>query len=425
MGSRFSLGLGYDFSTSMKLRLASLVSLLVLSVSARAELPNGLAFDDGFAWFECHNFESVENNVVKGNWVLECSLRIWGTVPDRSGFKIQLKQNGKLISENLTDGYPVKLGGGPAKGMNLVGFWKDKSRTSASGPMTVEIFYIDGQTNKEYLARTCQLDVRKTARTRGPVKSRTPYAPSFYVNRHAEILSTILYFRDYEFPSYVQLNGLTWYSERRLELLMNYSENENFSGPALGRIVVEVDGKPVDMKVPNNEIPQDQMGYGELAGKFNVEHSDRDAPKYFNSGPAYRERIGFVRRSMILPIQWGPKLEGRTPSTIFTNDHPGNWKITYLIDRKPVRIWRFKVGADGLPVPHPEQGRGLNLAPNAILVDTEIPGQGGDFDGRLTSQFVKLGAFFGRAWATEGMRALAAQVPAKGKPFPVSSAGKA
>lgn len=389
-----------------------------------AQLPDGLKFDDGFTWVECHNFETVENNVVKGFWVPECSFRIWGKVPDRSGFKIELKQNGKVVSEYLTDGYPLSLARRPSEGLVIVGFWKDAQRTNASGPMTLDVSYIDGTTNKEYLAKSLKLDVRKVARTRGIVGNRDPYAPSFYINRHAEILSSILYFRDVEFPSYTMFNGLTYYSERRVELLLNYSENENFSGPALGRIVVEVDGKPIEMKVPNNTVMQDEMGYGEQAGKFNVEHSDRDADQYFKGGPPYRERIGFARRAMVLPLQWGPPLQNRSKSTVFTTDHPGDWKITYLIDRKPVRIFRFKIGESGLPVPHPEQQAGLFLGPNAVLADTEIPGQGGEFDGRLTPEFVKLGAFFGRAWATEAMRAAAAKVPTKGKPFPVSSSGK-
>lgn len=126
---------------------------------------------------------------------------------------------------------------------------------------------------------------------------------------------------------------------------------------------------------------------------------------------------------MLLPLQWGPPLEGRPKSTVFTTDHPGDWKITYLIERKPVRIWRFKIGENGLPLPHPEQLAGLNLGPNAVLVDTEVPGEGGEFDGRLTSEFVKQGAFFGRPWATAAMQAAAAAVPKKCRPFPVSSKG--
>lgn len=402
-------------------RLRALLTCLATLLCAAA-FGQSLKFDDGFAWFECHNFESVSNNVVKGEWVLECNLRVWGKLPDRSGFRVVLKQNGKTVSDNMVDGYPVKFAGQAQDAMTIVGYWKDRQRTALSGPMTVDVFVIDGNTNKETLVRTCKLDVRRVERTRGPVKSRTPYAPSFYINRHGEVLSSILYFRDYEFPSYAGLNGLTYYSARMVELLFNYSENENFSGPAQGRIVCEVNGQVISMRVPNNEMPQDNMGFGEQAGKYNVEHSDRDAAKYFNGGPAYRERIGFARRSMVLPLQWGPPLEGREKWNVFTTDHPGDWKITWLIDRKPVRIFRFKIGENGLPLPHPEQKAGLYLGPNAILVDTEIPGSGGDFDGRLTNVFVQQGGFFGRAWATSGMKALAAKVPTKGRPFPVSSA---
>lgn len=395
-----------------------------LNLLPQPGLPPGLSFDDGFSWFECHNFESVSNNVVNGEWVLESSVRIFGKMPDRSGFRFKLTQNGKTISDQLTDGYPIKLGSTEPNGMVILGHWKDSQRTTASGPMVAEVFYIDGNTNKEYLAKSCKLDVRKVSRVRGPVKRRDPYAPAFYINRHSEALSSILYFREYEFPSYIMKNGLPYYSERVVELLFNYSETQDIKSPALGRLVVEVNGQPISMRVPNNEVIQDQMGFGDLANKYTVEHSDRDAAKYFNGGPAYSERIGFVRRSMLLPLHWGAPLEGRPKSKVFTTDHPGNWKITWLIDRKPIRTFRFKIGADGLPVPHAEQKSGLVLAPNAVLVDTEIPAGGAPFDGRLTPTFVQQGAFYGRPWATSEMKSLAAKVPTVGKPFPVSSAGK-
>lgn len=401
-----------------------LCAFAVTPVLGFTQLPDGLKFDDGFTWVECHNFEVSENSTVNGYWTPEVSFRIWGKVPDRSGFKIQLKQNGKTVSEYLTDGYPVKLAGGPTQGMLIVGFWKDTGKTAASGPMNLDVTYIDGATNKEYLAKSLKLDVRKVPQTRAFVGKRDPYASAFFINRHSEILSNILYFRDVEFPSYTQWSSLSYYSERRVELLLNYSENADFAGPGQGRITVEVNGKPLDLKVPGNEMIQDNIGFGELAGKYNVEHSDRDAEQYFKSGTPYKERIGFARRSMLMPFQWGPPLVGRPKDSIFTTDHPGDWKVTYIVDRKPVRIFRFKIGENGLPLPHPEQQAGLVLAPNAVLVDTEIPGDGGVFDGRLTAEFAKAGAFFGRPWATEGMRAAAAKVPTKGRPFPVSSASK-
>lgn len=403
------------------MRRLILLTLLACTPLAFAQLPDGLKFDDGFTWFECKNTKFVENNVAIGRWTLVSSLRIWGQVPDRSGWKVVVKKDGKVLAEYVSDGYPVKLASGPAQGLNIVGFWKDKPQLEADGLLDVDVFYIDGSNDKEYLAKTCKLDVRRAEHVRGGPGSREADAAEFYINRHAEVLSSILYFRDVEYPSYTQGNGLTYYSDRVVELLLNYSENPDFSGPKLGRIKVEVDGKEIEMKVPQNEKLQDEMGFGEQAGKYNVEWSDRNADKYFQGGPAYKERIGFARRSMLLPLQWGPKPDKRPPSKVFTNDHPGEWKITYLIDRKPVRIYRFKIGPDGLPLPHPEQAAGLNLAPNAVLVDTEIPGEGGEFDGRLTPEFVKSGAFWGRPWATEALKQTAAKVPVKGTPFPVPS----
>ena len=152
-----------------------------------------------------------------------------------------------------------------------------------------------------------------------------------------------------------------------------------------------------------------------------MQHSDRAADKYFKGGPKYTERLGFARRTFVLPLHWGPKSRTNPPSKVFTNDHPGDWKITWVIDRKPVRIFRFKIGPDGLPTPHAEQGKGLTLLSGAVLVETEIPAAGAPFEGRLTNEFVKQGAFLGRPWATDAMKKLAEAVPAKGRPFPVPS----
>jgi hypothetical protein len=401
--------------------VALIVCLLFVS-SARAQLPQGLVFDDGFTWIECKNFETTEDNVAVGRWVPEMNLRILGQVPARSGWKVVVKKDGKSLAEYLNDGFPVSLARGPAIGMNIVGWWKATPKLQAEGLLDFEVYYIDGKSDKEYLAKTLKVDVRRADRVRGGPGSREAGAPSYYVNRHGEVLSTLLYFREVEFPSYTQMNGLTYYSDRVVELILNYSENQDFAGPTLGRLRVEVDGKEIEMTVPNNTVIQDEMGYGEQAGKYNVEYSDRAADKYFQGGTAYKERIGFSRRVMVLPLQWGPKPDRRPPSKVFTNDHPGEWKVTYIINRKPVRVWRFKIDRNGLPVPHAEQTKGgLNLLPNAVLVDTEIPGEGGDFDGRLTPEFVTQGGFFGRPWASDSLKTLSAKVPSKGTPFPVAS----
>ncbi|MFT3787394.1 MAG: hypothetical protein QM770_14710 [Tepidisphaeraceae bacterium] len=401
--------------------LAFLSCLIALSSSTRADLPAGLTFDDGFTWIQCHQFDSVEDNKSIGRWVPEVNLRILGSnIPARSGFKMIVKKDGKAVVEYVHDGYPVSLARQAPVGMCIVGWWNATPKLDVDGLLDFEIYYIDGQTDQEHLAKTLKVDIRKVEVNRGGVGSREPGPSQFYVNRHGEVLSTILYFRQPEFPSYTGIEGLDYYSDRVVELLLNYSENEDFAGPAQGRLKIEVDGKPLDMTVPNNTVIQDDMGFGEQAGKFNVEHSDRNAKKHFEGGPPYKERVGFSRRVMILPLHWGPK-GNRPPSRVFASDYPGEWKVTYLIDRKPVRIWRFTVGKDGLPVQHAEQAAGLTLMKNAVLIETEIPGEGGAFDGRLTNEFVKQGAFFGRPWSTDAMKALADKVPAKGTPFPVPS----
>jgi hypothetical protein len=400
--------------------VASLCLSLACCVTARAALPPGIAFDDGFAYVECRNFDVVEDNKPIARWVPVANLRILGNVPDRSGFRMVVKKDGKKLAEYTNDAYPQRLGG-TLVGACIVGWWKQTPQLDVDGPIDLEVYYIDGKTDESHLAKTLKLDVRRVATERGFVGQRDPGPSYFYVNRHGEVLSTILYFRPPSWPSYTGIENVGTHADAMLELIMNYSENQDFARPRVGRIKVEVDGKPVEMKVPGNDFPKDEMSGGSVAGQYNVAHSDRAAEKYFKSGPAYKEYIGFSRRSFVMPLQFGPKPPGRPQSQVFASDHPGNWKVTWLIDRKPVRIYRFTIDKDGRPVPHAEQAAGLNLLDGAILVDTEIPADGGEFDGRLTNEFVKQSGFLGRPWATDAMKAAAEQVPAKGTPFPVPS----
>lgn len=394
---------------------------LLLTTTLFGQLPAGIRFDDGFTWLECKNYETYPDNQPVGEWVLLANVRVIGdAIPDRSGWKFIVKKQGRTLAEYMADGFGIAQGGRKV-GMNIVGFWRDKPRIREDGVMDVEIYFVDGTTDREYLAKTCKVDVRKVSTERGAVGQRSPGCAQFYINRHSEVLSSIVFFRDIRMFSYSMV-PTGYYSDRVVELTVNYAENLASDNPGLGRIRVEVNGQEIEMKVPDNSVMQDQVDSGDLAGKFTVEHSDRAADRYFKGGPKYTERIGFVRRTFLLPLHWGPKPKPPfKASKIFTTDHPGDWKITWIIDRKPVRIFRFKIGPDGLPLPHEEQGRGLVLFPGAALVDTEIPGEGGAFEGRLTKEFVQQGAFFGRPWQTDAMRKLALAVPTKGDPFPVPS----
>lgn len=400
--------------------LSLATGLVLLGGALFGQLPAGVQFDDGFTWLECKNYETYPGNKPVGEWVLLANVRVLGdAIPARSGWKFVVKKAGRTLAEYNADGFDV-MRGGKKIGLTIVGFWRDQPRIREDGMLDVEVYYIDGRTDREHLARTCKLDVRKVATERGSVGQRDPGCDQFYVNRHSEVLSSILFFRDVENFSYTQVPS-GYYSDRVVELTVNYSENEGSDNPALGRLRVEVNGKEIELMVSGNTVMQDQMGLGDLAGKFSVQHSDRAADKYFKGGPKYTERLGFARRTFVLPLHWGPKSRTNPPSKVFTNDHPGDWKITWVIDRKPVRIFRFKIGPDGLPTPHAEQGKGLTLLSGAVLVETEIPAAGAPFEGRLTNEFVKQGAFLGRPWATDAMKKLAEAVPAKGRPFPVPS----
>ena len=92
-----------------------------------------------------------------------------------------------------------------------------------------------------------------------------------------------------------------------------------------------------------------------------------------------------------------------------------------------VRTWRWTVRPDApnvIVAPHPEESAGLTLYPGAHLVETEIPAGGSFIDRRIFPAAVQAGFIYGHKWQTPEGRAMAAKVPAKGKPWPVPSTAR-
>ena len=151
-------------------------------------------------------------------------------------------------------------------------------------------------------------------------------------------------------------------------------------------------------------------------------HTDRLAPE-FKRGTEYHDEINFRQYYVVLPLTWGR--QGVYQNYTRLEEHPGRWECTYREGVNVVRTWRWTVRPDGSVAPHPEEASPeLTLFPGGHLVETEIPPGGSFIDRRIFPEAPRSGFFYGHRWQTVEGKAIAARVPAKGKPWPVPSTAR-
>ncbi|MBM3497610.1 MAG: hypothetical protein FJX74_02960 [Armatimonadetes bacterium] len=390
------------------------MAALALGGPARAELPQGLTYDDAYAWFAVETITDVQDGkpYAKG-WILTSQLRILGRTPDHSAFRLLVKQGGQTLATVYQDGSIYRYNP-PAWAGKSDCLWNNnivdrKQIVKAEGPVQVEVYYVQGDDLSEHLARVHTVDVRKVTRVRG--SQNEPDSPQYYVNRNGEAAVAWIYQRAELIQPYTAGDGGDTYSENVVELVFGVCPTEEGRSVPLGYVRTTVDGKPLDLS-PYQQYTQKDAVHGEVS-------SWRQYEVVQSTGPNEKEPIGFRQYSLILPFTFGPQgdiLRDTTKPSL--SDHPGQWECTYIVNGQKVRTWRFTVGQDGNIQPHPEEQHGLGLAPGAHLVEMAIPDGGAFIDERLVPEQAKTGGFYGRAWQSEEMKAAAAGIPAKGTPWP-------
>ncbi len=400
--------------------LLTLAALAARPDRAAAALPSDLTFDDGYTFFELENHTgSARGKLFSTGWTLESQLRIWGVVSDRSAFKVVIKQNGKVLGTTRQE---AKVERAEPGATGLLGVmwrpnWHDddhlKNPILAEGDIDVEVYYIDGGDDTEHLARTYRLHVRKVERENN--------STAYYISRHGEAVSSLLNLNAMDKGIYFDSVGVGSGSNQ-VQIVYNISGGEQRPSSE-GFLRCTVDGKPIQLVEPNMKRG-DQVISQAPERFYTVIHTDRNMRQY-HRGAAFRNPISFRQYVAALPLTFGkPGEPGRANHRVSISDHPGRWECTYIENGKVIRIWRFTVGAQGNVEAHPEESQGLSLAPFAHLVETEVPEGGSFIDGRLHPEAVRTGAFYGRPWKTPEGQAMAANVPAKGNPWPVPSGPK-
>lgn len=400
--------------------MAFVLTLAFVSSPARAQEAESRVVDQSFAFFTLdNNSKSVNGKPRDDGWTLKADYRVFGKTSKRSAFRFVVKKGKKKIGETLcevsAENQQEKFASGPPA-FYVVGCRDRDQRIKQTGPLTVDVHFIDDDTDQESLIGSHDLVVRSVKRVRG---NGQPDAPHHYVDRHSEALSSFMYLQhnraDHPFGrlgrSFSSMSGLN-----QVVLLINVSNDEEHrSIPSDTHLRCSVDGERVEM--PHDQVTgreTRQIWVVQTWGKGRREESD---------AIQFRQHVLKLPLSFASEIaeqtheRWYP-LEGRNERYAYLNDHPGNWECEWRKDRDVIRTIRFTVGEDGKVAPHPEQAAGLQLGPNGYFVETEIPKKGSGWDSRVVKSSVVKGAFLGRGFRSDEGRKLSRALPNVGKPVP-------
>jgi hypothetical protein len=376
--------------------------------------------DDGFTFF---NAESVKARNPKNTgdvdvgWKLSANLRLMGTFPDNSAFRVVVKKDGKEIGKLICKGNIYRKDKDPyLKGENSIppvddfvaakGICGEPAKPFTTlGWHDVEIYLIDGKTDEEKLARKYKIDVHKFEQMRGHKANEYPGVADYYVQRYAESAVGIMHAGSGIYRQIGPGVGLydTFEPNRASNLFIYLPIVPGKRPSTKDYLRCSVNGQ--NIKLNADEVSSDwSNGHGEWG---EAGYGRRDAVRF-------SETITFSYITAKLPLTLGKR------DSYFTNvsESPGRWECKIMENGEVYRIFRFEVGADGEIVPHPEQQNGnINLLGKTYLIDVEIPAGGSSIDER-SLPMPDAGIFYGIPWTTPEGKAAAARVPKKGNPYP-------
>ncbi len=385
-------------------------------------IPVSIIIDDGFTFFTLHHKKDyVGGKPVSKGWSLVSDLRMAGpSIPKRSGYKIVVKKAGQPFATTRCEGEIPAI---PAHEVGRVVVpmlshcYDDTQLVPGEGKFAVDVYFVNGDDDSERLARTYEIEVRKVDRVRGSATKPEPDAPEFYISRHGEVLSSILYLRPQSAPPYVNDSRADTFGSNMVEIVYNTSTSDEGIGigGSTSFVRCSVDGQRIELK--DDKVRHYRPGYR----YYQEIYTDRLAPE-FKQGTPYKDEINFRQYFAVLPLTWGK--QGVYQSYTRLEDHPGRWECIFKEGPQVVRSWRWTVSPGAIVAPHPEEGAGLTFFPGAHLVETEIPAGGSFIDRRIFPAAVQAGFMYGHKWQTAEGKAMAARVPAKGKPWPVPSSAR-
>ena len=391
--------------------------------TSQAAAPAGIMIDDGYTFFRLRGKKDyLDGKPIDQGWSLLSYLRVVGpSIPQHSSFKIVvLKASQPLATTRCEGSIPVvPINEVRPPFLPMTGYcYDDKQLVKGEGKFGVAVYFVNGDDDSERLVRNYEIDVHKVDRVRGSVTNPQPDVPNYYISRHSEVLSSIIYLRPASATPYVVDTRPDTFGENRVEIVYNVSTTDEGQGIGGENSFLRcmVDGQKIELKndrVRNNRPTS--RDYQEI-------HTDRLAAE-FKRGTEYKDEINFRQYYVVLPLTWGR--QGMYQNFTKLEEHPGRWECTYREGVNVVRTWRWTVRPDGSVAPYPEEGSaGLTLFPGGHLVETEIPAGGSFVDRRIYPAAVQAGFIYGHKWQSPEGNAMAARVPEKGKPWPVPSTAR-
>ncbi|MCB1023469.1 MAG: hypothetical protein KDB79_03710 [Acidobacteria bacterium] len=373
-----------------------------------------MVIDDGFTFFEAtpvkERSEKYKGDISKG-WTLTANLRVFGTFPNNSGFKIIVIQNGKALATYSCTGKTHRKSESPVREVKNSpddDFMSTETGGSCGrkenifvekpGKYDVQIFAVNGDTDAASLLRTYKIDVHEAKKIR---PGNLPGASDFYIQRYAETPVAVLYLRPglesgRVKPDYHE-KGMGTSLKGNVDIYFNMAATENSDS-------LSFDGVPYARCFVNGQ----RVNF-ENEGQVKIQSVRGDSAKMERDGKP-TEYIGFYNFWLNLPIVWKGNGQSGNPNM---EKQTGEWKCDLRNGSETIRTFKWNVGDDGFPIEHFEQKSGnVNLHWGAYLIDVDIPAGGSSLDGRLMPT-PNAGLFYGIPWKTERN----ATVPAKGKPF--------
>lgn len=408
--------------------------ILLFAAIINAQSKRQMVMDDAFTFFDAEPVKEYDSkiNLEKDiGWYLKSSLRITGTFPKRSAFKVSVKKNGKELSSLRCEGSVYtkaddanlrtpKLREG--KDLNFEDYmtsglrcFDEKAVIKEIGEMDVEIYFIDGDSNAEKLVRKHKIDVRKATKVRGNASAPQPDVSDYYIQRHAESAVAIAYFvqSNSDSSSYFGKPIETFASPsfRKLFVHTTYSPAEQTKLPVNPFVQCSVNGQRISLQ-------NDKVRVSEGQGRREIGiYTDRIGAKY-KTGSPYKDWVEFIDLNFQLPIFTS---EGQyAKPTMKIENFQGKWECAVIENGVTFRTFRWEVGAKGI-LPHAEQRNGnINLFYDAALIEMEIPTGGSPIDFRLLP-LPNAGLFYGIPWTTAEGKAMAGRVPKLGNPYHIPS----
>jgi hypothetical protein len=386
-----------------------------------------MVIDDAFTFFDAEplqEYSAAARRQVGIGWHLRPYLRMFGTVPNRSGFNVVVSKGGRELVKIRCEGATYRKNEDPVPENRrvpeddyMLTDWngcEDKRKIiKETGKLDVKVYFFDGDTDAEKLLRTYRIDVREATRVRGLATAPVEDVPHYYVQRHAETPAAVLFVRPRGYPNYYRIRGDSDFISE-VEIYFNISPKRQVDRMPNGNIRCSVDGNPI--RFPGPTPYSDGVDVKSMRHETAI-YTDRIAPQYKKANE-YMDEVSFSQYRIRLPLY----LKGEPGANrLGLRDFKGKWECSFRLNGEVVRTFRWTIGRDGNPVPHPEQQSGnVNLNYNGFLIEAEVPPGGHEYDYRLLP-LPGDGFFYGIAWQSPEGKAAASKIPTKGTPFHIPS----